>query len=292
MAPPQVIHECVRWIENMTRDRTFHAAYRQLEERMKELAESQGDIFVPNPEPEGPAQHVLICMEPSLGRWARSADEAKSKVEAGFRNFLFSIEDFILHFCARRYLCRRNEGYHITDVSKGAMLVKRANLDRAARYDQWYPLLLEEIDLVADPNASIVSVGKAVSTYLEKRGFQKPFTSVIHYSGQAARARNKAIEGQQDSFDAFRESVSLEDVLTTAKEVLRSSSVPCDLSDEVLARLAGNQLTVSRKKLIYIYKVVFESIRASFIGREASSIGKPPDAASQPTSLRLALQRG
>src|SRR5262245_42288303 len=88
----------------MRNDGSFHAGYRELEERMKALVEADGDVFLPNPEPEGPVQYVLICMEPSLGRWARSADEARSKVEAGFRNFISSMEDFILHFCARRYL--------------------------------------------------------------------------------------------------------------------------------------------------------------------------------------------
>jgi len=258
-------------------DESFHAAYRELEERMRALAESEGDVFLPNPEPEGPVRYVLICMEPSLGRWARSADEAKSKVEAGFRNFLFSIEDFILHFCAGRYLCKPNERYHITDVSKGAMLVKQADLARAERYDRWYPSLLEEIDLVADPNTGIVTLGKVVSKYLQKRGFQRPFISVIHYSGQAARARNTGVEGRENSFNAFRESVSLEDMLTTAEEVLRASRVPADICDEVLARLARSQLTTSRKKLIFNYKIVFESIQASSASREAlvdgSSVG-------------------
>jgi hypothetical protein len=83
-------------------DGSFHAAYRRLEERMKALAETDGDVFLPNPEPEGPVQYVLICMEPSLDRWARSAEMARSRVEAGFRNFLFSIADFILHLCSRR----------------------------------------------------------------------------------------------------------------------------------------------------------------------------------------------
>ena len=107
-------------------DDSFHASYRELERRMNALAEADGNIFLPNPEPEGPVQYVLICMEPSLGRWARSTDQARSKVEAGFRNFLSSIEDFILHLCVRRYLCAPEQRYHITDVSKGAMLVGRA----------------------------------------------------------------------------------------------------------------------------------------------------------------------
>jgi hypothetical protein len=69
-------------------DGDFQAAYRNLEGRMKALAQADGDVFLPNSEPEGPVDYVFICMEPSLGRWARSAEEAESKVDAGFRNFL------------------------------------------------------------------------------------------------------------------------------------------------------------------------------------------------------------
>src|SRR6516162_6860595 len=67
---------------------SFRTAYRELEERMKALAETDGDVFLPNPEPLGTAQYIIICMEPSLGHWARSVDQARSRVEAGFRNFL------------------------------------------------------------------------------------------------------------------------------------------------------------------------------------------------------------
>src|ERR1039457_2100948 len=126
-------------------DGGFHTSYREPEARMKARAEADGDVFLPNPEPLGPVEYVLICMEPSLGWWARSADHARSRVEAGFRNFLFSIEDFILHFCARRYLCGSAQRYHITDFSKGAMLVTRAGLARIQRYDRWYAFLQEEI---------------------------------------------------------------------------------------------------------------------------------------------------
>src|SRR5450759_1165356 len=147
-------------------DGGFHTVYRELEERMKALAEADCNVFLPNPEPLGPVDYVLICMEPSFGRWARTADEARSKVEAGFRNFLSSIEVSILHFCVRRYLCEPEQRYHITDLSKGAMLVNRAGLARIQRYHKWYPLLLEELDLCATASAGIVAVGNVVSQYL------------------------------------------------------------------------------------------------------------------------------
>ncbi len=52
----------------------FQSMYRELEVRMQILAEADGDMVLPNPAPLGPVEYVFICMEPSLGRWARSAD--------------------------------------------------------------------------------------------------------------------------------------------------------------------------------------------------------------------------
>ena len=245
----------------MTLDQTFRTTYRALEARMQTLAEAEGDFFLPNPEPEGPVQYVLICMEPSLGRWARSADEARTRVEAGFRNFLYSLEDFILHFCARRYLCGPAQHYHVTDLSKGAMLVNRAGLGRVARYDRWYALLQDEIDLVATPHAGIIAVGNDVAQHLERRGFPRPFTRVLHYSGQAGRARHDGIVGREASFEAFRDSVSLHDLIATAEAVLTEARVPVTIRDEALSGVARSQLTTSRLELLFIYKVAFEAIR-------------------------------
>jgi hypothetical protein len=243
-------------------DTDFHAAYRGLEEKMKARAEDDGDVFLPNVEPEGPAHYVLIAMEPSLGRWARSADEARSKVEAGFRNFLPSDEVSILHFCIRHYLCGPEERYHITDLSKGAMLVDRAGLARVERFDRWYGLLQEEIDLVATPNAGIVAVGKEVARHLKRRSFARPFTRVIHYSSQAGRARRAGIIGREESFERFSGSVSLDDLVTTARHVLGAARVPAEIRDETLSQLARRQLTPSLQKLIFNYKLAFESMRA------------------------------
>ena len=243
-------------------DGSFRAEYRALEERMRELAEADGDPFVPNPEPDGPVPYVLICMEPSLGRWARSADEAKSKVEAGFRNFLHSIDTAILHFCVRRYLCGPAHRYHITDLSKGAMLVDRAGVERVERYDRWYPLLEEEISLVAAPGAGIVAVGNVVCQHLERRSFRRPYTRIIHYSSQAGAARSAGLVGLEDEFQAFSNSVSLGDVVAAMDEVIREARVPAAVRDESLAQLSKSSLTRSRQQLIFVYKTAFEAMRS------------------------------
>jgi hypothetical protein len=100
-------------------------------------------------------------------------------------------------------------------------------------------------------------VGNAVAQYLTRRQFPRPITRVIHYSGQAGRARAAAIAGYEDNFEKFRNSVSLELLLATAKDVL-DKSVPPNLRDETLARLAGSELSLSRKQLIFTYKLAFE----------------------------------
>lgn len=251
-------------------DEGFRAAYRGLEARMKALAEADGDVFLPNIEPSGPVEYVFVCMEPSLGRWARSADVARSKVEAGFRNFICSIEDFILHFCIKQYLCEPTQRYHITDLSKGAMLVERASLGRTQRYDRWYGLLVEELDLVATPGAGIFVVGNVVAQHLERRAFARHFNKVIHYSGLAARARTAGIAGHEDSFEEFRSSVFLKDVLATAEDILIASSAPVSFRDETLARLAKSELSKSRQQLIFNYKLTFDAMRSS--GRTSSPL--------------------
>lgn len=237
---------------------------------MKALAEADGDVFLPNPEPSGLVEYVFICMEPSLGRWARSPDEAKTRVEAGFRNFVSSLEDFILHFCIRQYLCQPAERYHITDLSKGAMLVERATIDRSRRYDRWYGLLVEELDLVATPGAGIFAAGNAVAWHLTRREFPRPVTQVIHYSGQAARARTAAIAGHENDFEKFRNSVSHELLFATARDVL-TESVPANLRDQTLSRLARSELTLSRQRLIFSYKLAFEAHK-----RRQTAARRPP----------------
>jgi len=244
----------------MVMEEGFCAAYAILEERMRSLADGDADVFLPNPRPLAPVRYIFVCMEPSMGRWARTAEEGRAKVRRGFRNFLFSTEDFLLHFCIRRYLCKLEEQYHITDVSKGAMLVARAGRAREARYVRWYSLLQEEVGLLAAPGAVIFAVGRAVSNFLREHGFEPPFTSMIHYSPQAAAARTAAIRGCEDQFREFAESVCIEDIVEVASDILIASGQPQDIAQDTLSRLQRSNLSLSRKRLMFCYKRVFESV--------------------------------
>ena len=79
----------------------FYTDYKNLTLRMARLAERDGDVFIPNPEPVSKVDYIFVAMEPSLGGWAKSKEEALEKVNRGFRNFLDGYETMILHFCIR-----------------------------------------------------------------------------------------------------------------------------------------------------------------------------------------------
>jgi hypothetical protein len=154
----------------------FRQAYNELEIRMRSKAKTNGELYLPNIVLHSPADYVFICMEPSLGEWARNHSEAESRLEAGFRNFIDGYNTMILHFAVRNYLCKNNQRYHITDLSKGAMLVRHADADRIERYKNWYPLLIEEIELVASANdiffAPCHDTGHSIMVSLQNEGHQ------------------------------------------------------------------------------------------------------------------------
>ncbi|PKL78126.1 MAG: hypothetical protein CVV27_03775, partial [Candidatus Melainabacteria bacterium HGW-Melainabacteria-1] len=104
--------------------------------------------YLPNLLPAEPVDFIVIAMEPSLA-WARTEAEAAQKVQAGYRNFMHSWEDFILHYCLKNYL----GSHYVTDVSKAAMSVSNGALWRSRLYPRWLELLKQEIALVAKPQA-------------------------------------------------------------------------------------------------------------------------------------------
>ena len=229
------------------------------------LAEADGDVFLPNPEPAGPVEHVFICMEPSLGGWSIDAEDARAKIAAGFRNFVFLDHGTLsLHFAIREYLCRSGERYHLTDISKGAMAVNRAGIDRRKRWDRWYPLLLDELNLVAIPGAHTFAVGGIVDGFLSENSFPRGLTktihysSVMHYSPVNVAHRKRRIAAREADFTEFKRSLSIDRVLAVAKEVM-TESLPPPLRDLAVARLIPLHLSESDLQLIFIYKLAFEA---------------------------------
>lgn len=240
---------------------SFATKMRDLEQRFAAAAAVDGDVYLPNFTPSGPVDAILIGMEPSLGWWAQTPAQAASRIAAGFRNFMWSLEDFILHYTARRFLCSAGGSYHITDISKGAMTVQKATIDRRARYARWVALLREEVGLIAKPHSRLIAIGREVRSVLERHGFDHDYASVMHYSAQASAARNGAVSGRESEFRAFSKELSLEHIVDVAAALMREKAVPLALSAQTIARLRQARLSESRKKLAFIYSTAFAELR-------------------------------
>jgi hypothetical protein len=251
---------------------SFEEEYSKLEEKFRKKVEkdnvvagNENIIYLPPftmfpDEYNGKVDYILIGMEPSLGRWAKTQKQAQYKISHGFVDYITSFEDFILHFAIRQYLCKNGETYCLTNLSKGAMLVKSAGTNRNKRYIEWYPLLFEEIELLAKDTTKIFSIGYShVQSFLVDNKFSEitgyePHP-IMHYSPLAAKHRNK--------FEILQ-SVKTQDILDTAEYVFKGKNIDPNLAAEILKRLRNRTLTESQKKLLFHYKTEFENIKNCF----------------------------
>ena len=214
--------------------------------------------YVHNFIPTGPVDYVLIAMEPSTG-----VPGGKDRKDSGqiTRNFAWSVEDFILHYCIREYLCRDGETYHLTDLSKGRMKTRLANKKRQCRYERWYPLLKRELQLLTKPEETrVIAIGKVVSDFLNEKLLCDCMERILHYSRNAAGHRNKAIQPWCDQFPEFSQSVDKDAFQGSIEEVLRDA----DMDSYIPCRPEGGKpyrLTESRRKLMFLYKNRFSELR-------------------------------
>ena len=206
-------------------------------------------VYLPCVEPESWVDYVIVGMEPSFG-WANSIEAAQKKIQEGSRNFSLSgrkmsgkesdtLSLFLLSI--DRYLLQPGQTCHMTDVSKGAMPVTVAALDRDRRYEEWYPLLLEEIAIVGKPGAPVIAIGRQVEEFLQRHGLQqetsRPLYAVSHYSMQAAAHWKRRAERDPEDFEAFH-NAEFEESNRWAEELSRA-----------------------KRQLIFAYKKQFEAIR-------------------------------
>ena len=140
-------------------------------------------VYLPCAEPKSQVDYIIVGMEPSFG-WAKDIEDAEQKIREGAHNYAWPDNEkepvSLFMLAIRQFLCKQEQTYHLTDISKGAMPGRLADLDRDRRYEEWYPLLLKEIEIVGKPSAPVIAVGKKVETFLKKRDLKgktdNPFT--------------------------------------------------------------------------------------------------------------------
>lgn len=86
-------------------------------------------------------------------------------------------------------------------------------------------------------------------------------------------------KGHEDEFDRFQSSKTpkefREEFLAASLEVLEESKVPEDIREEAYSKLSRSQITKSRLRLVYCYKLAFEAMRARIHGEAVDRQNKP-----------------
>ena len=100
---------------------------------------------------------------------------ANARIGAGAR------KTSTLVFAVWKYLCDEDKAtYYFTDLAHGTMKAGSKGAKDPSKYERWFPLLKEELALVAKPNAKIISIGNTVSKFLAEKGLYGHSGMVAH----------------------------------------------------------------------------------------------------------------
>ena len=241
--------------------------FRKQVERDRKRPTCDNIVYLPQfTRPSRPVDYIFIAMEPALkttyaGNPPKRKD-GEAAVKKGYRSFMpGSLGVCILHYCAKKYLCTGGQTYYITDMSKGAMPVDKANSDREERWEEWFPLLKKELKLVAKKDATVFAIGRDVEYFLTKKKVQERFDYrlkyLLHYGNNAAHARKKCIAKRKSEFAKFKQTVTEKHLKNFANKLLSKKGTEW-AKKKSKERLESQSLTDSGKMLMFCYKITFE----------------------------------
>ena len=225
-------------------------AYRELEsDFQKQVAEDSETIkaeikaevdavYFPIAIPEEPVDYVFVAMEPSLR--GNTPTKLRERIERGERLFDTSTPRLPLFMQGiKRFLCGDGQTFLVTDIAKGAMLARVANIKRDERYLEWYPLLLREIEILAKSTSPVIAVGNKSESFLKAQGMDREVYKVPHYSRVAVRHWQKKAEAHGEWYETFKQNNF-------------GPGITWDTN-----------ITESQKQLLFSYYLAIEDIRAS-----------------------------
>ena len=242
----------------MTFQEKYQVLVREFKDQIKEDNKNLKipSYYLPNVEPKGEVDFVLVAMEPS----GTAQEDGQPNVP---RNFMASYEDFLTQFCLRNYLCRDGQSYHVTDMAKGGMPTDQAKQTRSWRWPRWYPLLKQELELVA-PGARVIALGDTVARFLKERKENEKLPqglsgTIPHFSRQASVARPIAPQLLPKQYDRFSKNVSIADIRGTAEDMMQGREF--DESRDSILQGIPKDLSESGRQLLFTYKCLFTVIR-------------------------------
>ena len=226
---------------------TFKQAYKELEEKFKARVDLDKHIhgveslFLPNVEPTGQVDYVLVGMEPGLNAMDLKTAEGRRSTRATFENWGRCPQTNTLVFAVWKYLCGKDKTkYYFTDLAHGAMNGKLKGAQDHDRYERWYPLLEEELGLVAKPNAKVISIGNTASRFLAQKGLHGHAGMVAHPAPMGLGFAGKAIPANKERWDKFLRDTASKDTDQFPTKVKK---------------------TLAQQKLVFDYMIRFERIR-------------------------------
>ena len=215
----------------MTADQgSFREQYKNLQSQWRQLAIKRKRQYLQYLAPRAPVDFVLV------GKMTSISEEDANKIPHGKYpdvpapgyNLLISIGDLILNYGAHRHLCRPEEKYYLTDLGKCAVPPKSANGKiLKEEFTAWYPMLLEELKLVAKPEATVVPVSSATWSFLKAQpNFPYRLTTpILHWSTAAVSAAKMASSFFPREWDKYRRSTSWEDLRASTEEIFTEADL-------------------------------------------------------------------
>ena len=199
---------------------TFTQAYSELEDKFKSMVDLDDrchdikSLFLPNVEPTGQVDYVLVGMEPGLSGCDKDFETAKKKIaESKCENWGRCPQTSTLVFAVWKYLCGKDKTkYYFTDLAHGTMKAGSKGTKDPSKYERWYPLFEEELALVAKPNAKIISIGNTVSKFLAEKGLHGQAGMVAHPAPMGLGSAGKTILANKERWDKFLQDTASKDM--------------------------------------------------------------------------------
>ena len=248
----------------------FTERYAELEAKFRQQVVDDwqhgiGSLYWPVIPPKGPVDYVLISMEPS-DRQKHGEPTVNDQKSVPPYNQAAGTENYLFNHCVREYLCQGNETYHLTDLAKGALSVKRAKINAEAKYERWYPLLEKELQLVWKPGKTrIIAVGRTPQSFLRDKRLCERLDRVLHYNPQGVGWAKRKSRQWEDEFEDFDRGIRGEEFEESVRALLKDVESPERIDEIVNVGGGGSRckLTPGRRWLMFYYKNRFNEIRES-----------------------------
>ena len=241
----------------MTIDQAFREQHDALQHQWRQRAKDHGHQYLQYLAPRSPVDYVLVGKMTSIGEKDAAMTEpgCYPTIDPPGFNLHVSLGDLILNYGAHRHLCKPGETYYLTDLGKCAIPPGRAKGKlQDNEFHDWYPILLEELKLVAKPNATVVPVGGATGNFLKGQpDFPYPLAEpVLHWSSAAIVAAKMASSLFPDEWKEFLEATNWEDLRSSTEEIFREAGLDQHMDD--IDRRYKERFRETQIHLMFTYK--------------------------------------